>query len=121
MFMLLSASRRGSDASEFVGWGRLGQRRSAVARGMRGSELLVLDRADPRRQREEAEEASRIALLVDVILAKGDEALVVEGLLALPSDHAHCTLVEARRDGPRQTLLRRVHEGIVRLTLGGPP
>src|SRR5512147_1929015 len=99
MLTLLSAPRRGSDASEFVGRGRLGQRRSAVARGMRRSELLILDRAYPRRQREEANEASRIALLVDVVLAKGDEALVVEGLLALPSDHAHRTLVEAQRDG----------------------
>src|SRR3712207_8895830 len=56
------------------------------------SEIYTLSRPDALpiyagREGEQADEARRVALLVDVVLAEGDEALVVQRVLALAADH----------------------------------
>src|SRR6476661_3590685 len=71
-------SDSGKLARRLVGSRRLGR----LHRG----ELLIPDGADSRRQGEEANEARRVALLIDVILAEGDEALVVQRVVALATD-----------------------------------
>src|SRR6476659_4507610 len=65
--------------------------------------------------------AGRVALLIDVVFAEGDEALVVQRVLALASHHLHAALEQAQRHRAGDALLRDVHEGIVRLALGRPP
>ena len=84
-------------------------------------QLLILDRTNARRKREQADEAGGVALLVHVVLAERDEPLIVQGVLALAADHVHRALVQPERHGARETLLRDVHERVVRLALGRPP
>src|SRR4029450_7072658 len=52
-----------------------------------GGHFLILDRRAAPGQSVEADEAGRIALLVDVVFAERDEPLVVQRVLALATDH----------------------------------
>ena len=83
--------------------------------------LEILERAHALRESVEANEAGGVALLVDVVLAEGDEALVVQRLVALAAGDGDGSLAEAQRDRAGDALLRRVDERVVRLALGGPP
>src|SRR5580765_3745631 len=61
---------------------RLGRRLDGRRRGGQ-RHLLVLECADASRQREQPNESSRIAWLVHIVLAEGDETLVVQRVLTL--------------------------------------
>ena len=95
-------------------------RRGSVSRRACG-QLLVLERAHALRETVEANEAGGVALLVDVVLAEGDEALVVERVIALAADDRDGALEQAQRDRAGDALLGGVDERVVRLALGRPP
>src|SRR3569623_2995224 len=83
--------------------------------------LEILESAHALRESEEANEARRVALLVDVVLAEGDEALVVQCLPALATGDRDRTLEETQRDRTGDSLLRCADERVVGLALGRPP
>src|SRR5689334_29943 len=85
------------------------------------SELLVANRAHTRRQSVESDEAGSIALLIDVVLAERDEALIIQRVLALTADHACRALEQLESDVAGHAFLGDVDECVVGLTLGGPP
>src|SRR6478672_10664318 len=120
--VMVRSGGEASDTSElarrFVG-GRCDW--SSPRDGCRGGELLILDGTHSCRQRKETDEARGIALLIDVILTEGDEALVVQRVDALTADDGERALVEAKRDRSGDALLGHAHERVVRLTLSGPP
>src|SRR5215207_2165812 len=123
MFVIVYSRDEASDAREHIYGRRLAVRHRGgpVAGGVRGAQLLILDRPHTGGQGEEADEARGVALLIDVVLAERDEPLVVERVRALAADHAHRALVQAKGDRAGDALLRDADEGIVGFALRGPP
>ena len=69
----------------------------------------------------EADEAGRVALLVDVVLAERHEPLVVERERAGAAHHARRALIEPERHVAAHAPLRHLDERVHRLALGRPP
>src|SRR5476651_1744727 len=69
-----------SDRDEVVSRIRRGQGATG------GNELLVFDGTYTCRKGEQSDEARCVALLVDIVFAEGDEALVVQRVVALAAD-----------------------------------
>src|SRR6185437_4305857 len=86
-----------------------------------GGALLVAEGTYARGETEQANEAGGVALLVDVVLAEGDETLVVQGVGALAAGDDGVALVEAERDRTGYGFLRHVDERVVRFALDRPP
>src|SRR5438552_2458756 len=90
-------------------FGRLGERVARCGRvgdvsSVLRRELLILERANARRQSEQTDEAGGISLLVYIVLTKRDEAFVVERVVALTPHDGDSAFVEAKRHGARNPL-----------------
>src|SRR3990170_2099886 len=78
------------------------------------SELLVAKCAHTIGKGVEPDESRGIALPVDIVLSERHEPLVVQCILACPAHDGHIPLVEPERHATSDTLLRHVHESVVR-------
>ena len=83
-----------------------------VFRSFQESRLFLHQRADLQRQAEQVDEAGAVRLIVDVVLFKGHEFLIVQRILGLRTRRDDVTAIELQAHYARDRALRRIHERV---------